>query len=109
MRSGDNSVAGKPRADKVLDVRGWSCPWCILKTRSELTRMNQGQILEVLGTDPQAMRSLPVVLGRAGDEVLAVEDGPEFFRLYLRRGFTGGCGEDADPLSERKGANHGSD
>ena len=70
--------------------------------------MDQGQVLEVLGTDPQTIRSLPVVLSRAGDEVLGVEDGPEFFRLYLRKGVTGNCGEDAEPLSERKGANHGS-
>jgi len=94
--------------DKVLDVRGWSYPWCILKTRSELAHMDQGQVLEVLGTDPQAIRSLPVVLGRAGDEVLGVEDGPEFFRLYLRKGVTGTCGEKTESLTERKGANHGS-
>lgn len=101
-------MTGKPRVDKVLDVRGWSYPWCILKTKSELTHMNQGQVLEVLGTDPQAIRSLPVVLGRAGDEVLGVENGPDFFRLYLRKGVTSSCGENAEPLTKRKGANHGS-
>jgi TusA-related sulfurtransferase len=81
-------VTGKHRADKVLDVRGWSHPWCILKTKSELKHMDYGQVLEVLGTDPQAIRTLPAVLDRDGDEVLAVEDGPEFFRLYLRKGVT---------------------
>jgi tRNA 2-thiouridine synthesizing protein A len=101
-------VTGKPRVDKVLDVRGWSYPWCILKTKSELTRMDQGQVLEVLGTGPQAMENLPVVLGRAGDEVLGVEDGPKFFRLYLRKAPRRTSGEKAERLPERKGANHGS-
>jgi TusA-related sulfurtransferase len=101
-------VTRKPRVDKVLDVRGWSYPWCILKTKSELTHMDQGQVLEVLGTDPQAIRSLLIVLGRAGDEVLAVEDGPDFFRLYLRKGVAGSYRENVELLTKRKGANHGS-
>jgi hypothetical protein len=70
--------------------------------------MDEGQVLEVLGTDPQAIRTLPVVLSRAGDEVLGLEDGPDFFRLYLRKGVTGTCGENTEPLPERKGGTHGS-
>lgn len=101
-------MTGKPRADKVLDVRGWSYPWCILKTKSGLTHMDQGQVLEILGTDPQAIRSLSLVLGRAGDELLAVEEGPEFFRLYLRKGVAGTSGDTAEPLAQSKGGNHGS-
>jgi tRNA 2-thiouridine synthesizing protein A len=101
-------VTGKQRADRMLDVRGWSHPWCILKTKSELKHMDHGQVLEVLGTDPQAIRSLPAVLDRDGDEVLAVEDGPEFFRLYLRKGPTRRSGDNTLPLTERRGGNHGS-
>jgi tRNA 2-thiouridine synthesizing protein A len=92
----------------MLDVRGWSYPWCILKTKSELKHMHHGQVLEVLGTDPQTITSLPAVLDCAGDELLAVEEGPEFFRLYLRKGVAGTSGHTAGPLRERKGGNHGS-
>jgi tRNA 2-thiouridine synthesizing protein A len=101
-------VTVKPRADKVLDVRGWSYPWCILKIKSELTQMDQGEILEVLGTGSQAMEDLPVVLGRAGDEVLRVEDEPESCRLYLRKGPRRTSGKKGERLPERKGGNHGS-
>jgi len=101
-------VTRKHRADKILDVRGWSYPWCILKTKSELKHMHHGQVLEVLGTDPQAIRNLPAVLDRAGDGLLAVEEGPEFFRLYLRKGTVGTSDDTAEPLTERKGGSHGS-
>ena len=81
-------MEGLAKADKVLDVRGWSCPWCILKTKSELSMMEPGQILEVLVTDPAALVDIPNVLGRSGHYLIQVSEQSEFARLYVRRGHT---------------------
>ena len=40
--------------DKVLDASGLNCPLPILKTKVELNRMQSGQVLHVLATDPMA-------------------------------------------------------
>lgn len=37
---------------KQLDVQGLSCPMPILRTKKALAGMAQGEVLEVLATDP---------------------------------------------------------
>ncbi len=76
----------KSKADKILDVRGWSCPWCILKAESLLRLMEPGKILEVLVTDPQIIKDLPSVLRQSNDQLIKVDQQQEIYRLYVRRG-----------------------
>jgi tRNA 2-thiouridine synthesizing protein A len=75
-----------PIGDKVLDVRGWSCPWIILKAKSLLQHMNTGQVLEVMSTDPEAPKHFPSILHNGTDRVVKVEEAPGYFRLLIRRG-----------------------
>jgi len=79
-------VAEKAKADKVLDARGWNCPWCILKAESLLRLMEPGKVLEVLVTDPQIIRDLPSVLSQGNDQLIKVDQQREVYRLYVRRG-----------------------
>lgn len=37
--------------EKVLDVCGLSCPMPLVKARSEVMRLGQGQVLKVIATD----------------------------------------------------------
>lgn len=74
------------KSDRVLDLRGWSCPWCILKTKSLLKRMSTGQILEVLSTDPEAQINFPLVLEKSKDRVINVKQDKGYFHLFLLRG-----------------------
>ncbi|MBW2580549.1 MAG: sulfurtransferase TusA family protein [Deltaproteobacteria bacterium] len=79
-------MAEKAKADKVLDARGWNCPWCILKAESLLRLMEPGKVLEVLVTDPQIIRDLPSVLSQGNDQLIKVDQQREVYRLYVRRG-----------------------
>ncbi len=72
--------------DKVLDVRGWRCPWIALKAKSQLRRMRPGEILEVLSTDEQVRENFGFILKRGGDRILSAESDAEGHRLYIRRG-----------------------
>ncbi|EFK08680.1 conserved hypothetical protein [delta proteobacterium NaphS2] len=74
------------KIDRVLDLRGWSCPWCIVKTRSWLSRMKPGQILELFGTDPEALKNLPSILKNGNDRIIEVKKYPDYHRLLIRRG-----------------------
>jgi len=74
------------KSDQVLDLRGWSCPWCILKAKSLLKQMSTGQILEVLSTDPEAQINFPLILKKSRDKVIKVEQDTEYFHLFLLRG-----------------------
>jgi tRNA 2-thiouridine synthesizing protein A len=79
-------VERKGEADKVIDLRGMSCPWSILKAKSELKRMDPGQVLEILGTDPLTLKDFPATLKETDDEVILVDESPGFFNLYVRKG-----------------------
>ncbi|MFV8834528.1 sulfurtransferase TusA family protein [Aquisalimonas sp.] len=41
--------------DRELDVTGLNCPLPILRTKRELVRMDAGQVLRVMATDPHAV------------------------------------------------------
>jgi tRNA 2-thiouridine synthesizing protein A len=75
-------------AEMILDGRGWTCTWCILKSESHLKVMKPGQVLELLCTDPRIIQDLPKVLRSHGDELIQVDEHSDHFRLYLRRGLT---------------------
>ena len=72
--------------DRSLDLRGWSCPWCILKAKSWLRQMARGQVLEILSTDSQMQDDFPSILEKTGDCLLCIEQRKRHFRLLVRRG-----------------------
>ena len=76
----------RTEADKVIDLRGMSCPWSILKAKSKLIAMNPGDVLEVLCTDPMMSKDFPKVLGKSGHQLIQIIDKPEYSRLYVLRG-----------------------
>ena len=46
-------------ADETLDCRGLSCPMPLLKTKKAVKKMESGQIIEILSTDPGTRNDLP--------------------------------------------------
>ena len=76
----------RTEADKVIDLRGVSCPWSILKAKSQLTIMEPGEVLEVLFTDPLMFADFHKVLDQSGHHLLNINKQPGFSRLYVRRG-----------------------
>ena len=76
----------KGKVNKVIDLRGVSCPWSILKAKSHLITMEPGEVLEVLSGDPMMIKDFPRVLGERGHQLIQIKDKEEFSRLYVRRG-----------------------
>ena len=74
------------RADRVLDVRGLSCPWSCLKTLSIIRLLKPGQVLDVLCTDALTVKDLTCILEQTENHLLGVEKQPDFFRLHVLRG-----------------------
>jgi tRNA 2-thiouridine synthesizing protein A len=73
-------------ADRVLDLRGVSCPLPPLKTIKALREMKSGQVLEVKITSPLGRKSSPMFAKLFGNEILAsFEDDEGFQHLYLKK------------------------
>ena len=73
-------------ADRVIDLRGMSCPWSMLKAKSQLIAMDPGEVLAVLSTDPMMSEDFPKVLGKKGHQIIQIIDNPEYSELYVLRG-----------------------
>ena len=74
------------KVNKVIDLRGISCPWSILKAKSQLIAMEPGEVLEVLASDPLMSEDFPKVLDQSGHHLIEINKQSGFSRLYVRRG-----------------------
>ncbi|HIJ21121.1 MAG TPA: sulfurtransferase TusA family protein [Deltaproteobacteria bacterium] len=74
------------QADKVLDLRGWVCPWVLLKAKSWLRRMNAGEILEVISSDAQINKSFSHAFERTGDRVISMNHDKDCYHVLVKRG-----------------------
>ncbi|WP_298816647.1 sulfurtransferase TusA family protein [uncultured Roseibium sp.] len=72
--------------ETLLDLKGLKCPLPVLKTRKALTRLNSGDQLTVLTTDPMAEIDIPHFCRENGHELLAAEKLEEGHRFQLAKG-----------------------
>ena len=71
---------------ETLDVKGASCPMPVVKTKSAIDELAEGEVLEVLATDAGSMSYIDGwAQGTNGVELLdQVEDG-DVYRHYVEK------------------------
>ena len=72
------------RADKVLDVKGLSCPLPVLKARKTLQAMGPGQILVVEATDPSSVSDFEAFCKATRYTLLAQAEADGVFTFQIR-------------------------
>ena len=80
-----NTSVADISVDATLDLRGLWCPLPPLKTVAKLRRMEPGQVLEVLGTNPVGNKVAPWVAQMLGDQLLGLIEDQGFHRFYFRK------------------------
>lgn len=70
---------------RTLDAKGLSCPMPLLRTKKEMDKINSGEILDVLGTDPGSRNDIPGWCSRAGHEYLGEKEDNGFFHFYVKK------------------------
>jgi tRNA 2-thiouridine synthesizing protein A len=72
-----------PTGETRLDLKGLKCPLPALKARKALSRMQGGQMLVVVCTDPMAAIDIPNLVRETGDALEGQEraDGVLSFRI----------------------------
>ncbi len=71
--------------DRVLDLRGESCPYPPIYTMQEIADMKPGEILEVIVDHPPAVTNVPKEVTRHGHLVLGspLKHGP-VYRMFFQ-------------------------
>lgn len=66
-------------ADETLDASGLNCPLPILKTKKALSKMNSGEILDVISTDAGSVKDIEAFCNQTGNELISTaEEGGKY-------------------------------
>jgi tRNA 2-thiouridine synthesizing protein A len=71
-------------ADQVLDVKGLNCPLPILKAKKALKDMPAGATLEVVATDPGAVKDFEAFCRTTGNELVSSTAEGKTFTFLIR-------------------------
>ncbi len=71
--------------DKVLDCKGLNCPMPVIKTKKAIDGIKEGQILEVISTDPGAKSDIPALLDRLGHELVETEETGNVINFFIKK------------------------
>jgi len=68
-----------------IDVRGLLCPIPVQKTDEALNQIEQGQVLEVIASDPTTLVDIPAWVTTEKQKIIATIDDWLTIRFYIRR------------------------
>jgi len=69
----------------TLDAKGLLCPLPVLKARKALKAMAHGEILEVLATDPGAVKDFAAFCRTTGYELVESSEAAGIYRFAIRK------------------------
>lgn len=72
-------------ANVILNAVGKKCPMPVLMTKKELKNMNSGQTLELLVDDKGALKDVPALLSKSGDELLETKETNGQIRFIIKK------------------------
>jgi tRNA 2-thiouridine synthesizing protein A len=70
---------------RELDARGLRCPLPLLKLKQALHGLAPGEEIEVLTSDPGAVRDFQAFLRQSGHQLLDMTEGPQECSFLIRK------------------------
>lgn len=71
--------------NQILDIRDYFSPLSVLKVRSLLNTLKDGQLLEVWSNDLETRDILERIIGTSDDEWIGTKKVGEYEKIYIRR------------------------
>lgn len=72
-------------ADQILDTKGLNCPQPLLRAKKAMGALAAGQTLEILATDPGAVKDFQAYSRQTGHELVQWNEEKGVFRFLLRK------------------------
>lgn len=72
-------------ADEILDARGLFCPEPVMMLHQAVRRLQAGQVLQVLATDPSTQRDVPKFCSFLGHSLLQTEEQQGQYHYWIRK------------------------
>ncbi|NDJ86738.1 MAG: sulfurtransferase TusA family protein [Chloroflexi bacterium] len=71
--------------DEVLDCSGMSCPMPVLKTKKAVDKLQPGQVLKMIATDPGSQPDMEAWTKKTGHELLQSEKDGDKFVFFIKK------------------------
>ena len=72
-------------ADQVLDAKGLNCPLPILRAKKALKDVPVGGTLQILATDPGAVKDFEAFCRATGNDLLELKEDSKVFSFVIKR------------------------
>jgi len=69
----------------ALDFKGLLCPMPVVKLAQAIKKVQVGEVLEAVATDPGVMADIPAWTRSTGHELVALEKREKDFRFVVKR------------------------
>ena len=73
-------------AKETLDASGLLCPLPVYKAGLVLNRLQPGEVLHLITTDPGALEDIPALARQRGDALLGIEDQQSRQLFWIEKG-----------------------
>lgn len=70
----------------TLDAKGLSCPMPVVKARLEIEKLEAGQVLEVVATDPGSVADFDNWTKMSGHDLLSSQEADGVYTYLIRKG-----------------------
>lgn len=76
----------KPESiDQQIDTSGTCCPMPMVNTNKAVKGMAEGEVLEIIATDPATRQDIPDWCQRTGHALLHQEESDGKFRYFVKK------------------------
>jgi len=72
--------------DQELDTSGLSCPMPVMKTKKALKKLDSGQVLHLIATDPATGDDIPGLVEEMASSIEAANEDDGKYHFYIRKG-----------------------
>ena len=85
MTESDNAGTNPPEAQHQLDTCGLFCPEPVMMLHNKMRDIAEGEVLEVIATDPATQRDIPKFCQFLGHQLLRQQSDAKQYRYWLRK------------------------
>ncbi len=74
-----------PSPNHVLDCSGTLCPMPVVRLRQEIDKIEVGEVIKVIATDPASVKDMPAFARNTGHELIETVSTNGRFEFYFRK------------------------
>ena len=69
-----------------LDARGLNCPLPILRAKKAINKLETGEVLKIIATDPGSVKDFEAFCKQTGNELLETSEAGGEFTFFIKKG-----------------------